>query len=131
MSLTVYGEGRLVADAELVDVKGDAKVLRFRIGTNRWNGEADFFRCSAFIPAGKDDEYYEKVTSRVAAMKKGRLVWLADATIEISSWETEGGEKRSAPEIRLRSPYSVRFDFKAVYGETAVDSSNDDDDVPF
>ena len=89
--------GNLTRDPELRETKGGLAVLSFGLAVNdrrknsdgEWKDSPNFIDCTLFGPRALDVAKFLKKGHKVAV--EGKLRW--------SSWETEGGAKRSKIEV--------------------------------
>jgi len=125
--------GNLAADAEVVDLGEKGKLITCRVGTRRFrraeSDETDWFSVSAYVPV---DTPPEKVEARLELLSKGRWICIQDGELILRSWETEDGGRRYAPQIRVRSMYSLLLDPRAqTKAQVEAENLDDDEDVPF
>ena len=98
--------GRLVADPEVRYTSTEKAVTSFRLAINRGskkngNETTDFISCVAFGGLAKICGEY---------LKKGRLV-AVEGRLQIRSYETKDGQKRTATEVIVDEMQMLDFKF--------------------
>jgi single-strand DNA-binding protein len=93
MAVKFYGTGRVVADAEVKELK-ETKIIKFTLATDRQgkSDETSFLDCFLFSKSGKIAEF----------LKKGKPVFV-EGEVQQERWESKDGEKRSKIVFRVEN----------------------------